>query len=204
MLVESLTKALIFLTYEPIRLWNIRVGKPAVVEGLHVGGVSLFATPTFVQNLGGRKTNTRNSFVRVAGGHHEGMIYFALGFKLNLPLPGYCRIVYIDTHKLHLCSIDSVAFHSFVWPQDVGKGKRIVRTLFANHCDWADMLIVRGRCCGNHRNCFCANSVLEDLLWNWSKMRRPYVVYQEGKTATSDCDPIPGWLTQECVYKDFC
>ena len=159
--------------FEPIRLRNIRVGKPAVVEGLHVGGVSRFMAHTFVQNLGGRKTDTCSSFVRVARGHHEGRNYFALGRKLNPPLPGYCRIVYIDIHKLHWCSIGSVASHSFVWPQDVGKAKSIVRTLFANHCDWVDVLIVRGRCFGYHRNCFRANSVLENLLWNRSKMRRP-------------------------------
>ena len=69
--------------------------------------------------------------------------------------------------------------------------------MFANHGDWADVLIVRGRCFGYQRNCFRgANSVLENLLWNWSKMRRPYVVYQEGKLATNDCDPVLGWLTQ--------
>ena len=35
-------------------------------------------------------------------------------------------------------------------------------------------------------------------------MRRPHVVYQEGKMANRNCDLVPGWLTQECVYNDFC
>ena len=66
------------------------------------------------------------------------------------------------------------------------------------------MLVVRGRCFGIPSNCFRANRVLEYLLWSWSKMRRPYVLYQEGKLANSNCDFVPGWLTQECVYKDVC
>ena len=193
-----------YFTYDPISLRNIRVGKPAAVGGLHVGGVSRFAICTFAQNLGGRKTNMHRSFVRVDGGHHEGRNYFALGCKLNPPFLGYCRIVYIDTHKLQWCSISSAAFHSFVWPQDVGKAKSIVRTLFVNHFDWVDVLIIRGRFFGYHRKCFRANRVLENLLWNWSKMRRPYVAYQEGNMAISNCDPVPGWFVQECVYEDFC
>ena len=35
-------------------------------------------------------------------------------------------------------------------------------------------------------------------------MRRPYVVYQEGNTAISNCDPVPMWFTRECVHKGFC
>ena len=35
-------------------------------------------------------------------------------------------------------------------------------------------------------------------------MRRPYAVYQEGKMSNIDCDPVPGWLIQGCVYNDFC
>ena len=104
-----------------------------------------------------RKTNTCKSFVRVKGGNHEGRNYFAFGCKLNPPLPGYCRIVDIDTEKFHWCSIGSVAFHSFAWPQDFGKTKSIVRKLFADHCDWVDVLIVRGRRFDYHRNCFRAN-----------------------------------------------
>ena len=91
-----------------------------------------------------------------------------------------------------------------MWPQGVGKAKSIVRTLFGNRCGWADVLIVRGRRFGYHRNCLRANRVLEGLFWNWSKMRPPYVVYQEGKMANSNCDLVPGWLTHGCVYRDFC
>ena len=113
------------LTYEHIRLRNIRVGKPAVIEGLHVGGVSRFMTRTSAQNLGGRKTNARHSVVRVKDCHHEGRDYFARGCKLNPPLPSYCRIVYIDTCKLHWCSIVRFVFHSFAWPQNVGKPRAL-------------------------------------------------------------------------------
>ena len=58
-------------------------------------------TRTFAQNLGGLKTNMGTSFVRVKGGHYEWGNYFVLGCKLNPSLPGYCRIIYIDIHKLH-------------------------------------------------------------------------------------------------------
>ena len=75
------------LTYGPIRLRNIMIGKPAIVHGLHVGGVARFETRTFVYNLGDRKTNTRGSVVRVKGGHHEGRNYFALGCTLDPPFP---------------------------------------------------------------------------------------------------------------------
>ena len=167
--------------------------------------MSRFKCRTYVQNVGGLVTNTYKAFVRVKDGHHEGRNYFAFGCKLNPPLPSHCRIVYIDTKKIHWCSIGSVAFHSFVWPQNVGKAKSIVRTLFANHCDLIDVLIVRGRCFGDHRNCFRANRVLENLVWNWSKMRRPYVLYRDRNAEIRNgCDPIPGWLTQECDYKNLC
>ena len=87
----------------PIRVRNGRIGQPLVIEGLHVGGVSRFKARTFVQYIGGRRTNTHKSFVRVKDGHHEGRNYFAPGCNLNLPLHDYCRIVYIDTCKLHWC-----------------------------------------------------------------------------------------------------
>ena len=90
------------LTCNTSGIRNIRVGKPMVVKGLHAGGVSQFvhvggvprfANRTFVQYLGGRKTTTPYSFVRVDNGQHEGRNYFAPGCKLNPPLPDYCRIV---------------------------------------------------------------------------------------------------------------
>ena len=89
-------------------------------------------------------------------------------------------------------------------PGMLEKAKSIVRALFSNHCGWADVLVVRGGCFSSHEVCFRANRVLENLLWNWFKMRRPYLVYQEGNEATRVCDPIPAWLTKECVYTDFC
>ena len=66
------------------------------------------------------------------------------------------------------------------------------------------MLIVRGRCFNSHRNCFRANIALGNLLWNWSKMRRPYVVYQEGDVIDGCWDFVPGWFTREGVYRDLC
>ena len=111
--------------------------------------------------------------MRVRRGHHEGRNYFAPGCAVNPPLPKYCRIVYIDTCKLKWCSIDSVAFHSFVRPSNVKEVEGIARTLFINRCNWVDVLIVRGRCFSSNKVCFRVDRALEHLHWNWSKMRRP-------------------------------
>ena len=163
-----------------------------------------FQTRTFVYNLGGRVTNTYGSAVRVPHGHHEGKNCFAPGSTSRPPLPSHCRIVYIDTRKLKWCSVDSVAFHSFVWPTIVRKAKSIARTLYANHCNWADVLIVRGRCFRSNKVSLRANRVLENVLWIWSSMRRPYVVHTEGRHDTPFADPIPDWLERENVYRHFC
>ena len=186
------------------RFRNLGVGKPAIVDKLHVGEVVRFRHSTFIHNLRGRKTDTWCSTLHVENCHHVGRNCFALGCNYNPRLPRYCRIVWIDTCKLKWRSVGSVAFHSFAWPRNVKEANGIARTLFTNHCDWADMLIVRGRCSSAHKVCFRANRPLENLLWNWSQMRRPYVVYREGNDGISDIDLAPAWLTHECVYKDFC
>ena len=41
-----------------IRLRNLRIGKPAIVDKLHVGEVVRFRHSTLIHNLGGRKTGT--------------------------------------------------------------------------------------------------------------------------------------------------
>ena len=188
----------------PVRLRNIRIARPAIADRLHVGEVARFESRTFIHNLGGRKSNTWCSTLRVKNAHHQGRSYFAPGCNSNPPLPKHCRIVYIDTCKLRGCSIDSVAFHSFVWPRNVKEAKGIARTLFTNHCNWADVLVVRGRCFSSNKVCLRANRALENLLWNWSKMRRPYVVYKEGCDDIVGSDPVLAWLRQECVHQDFC
>ena len=83
------------LVHGPFR--NIRMGKLAIADRLHIGEVVRFQTRTFVYNLGGRVTNTYGSAVRVYGGHHEGYNYFAPGCTSGPLLPSYCRIAYIDT-----------------------------------------------------------------------------------------------------------
>ena len=142
--------------------------------------------------------------MRVRNGHHEGRSYFAFGFAYNPPFPKRARIVYIDIRKLRWCSVDSVAFHSFVWPRNVKEAKGIVRTLFLNHCNWVDVLIVRGRCFSSYGVCFRANRALENLLWNWFRMQRPYVVYREWYDGIGNGDLVPSWLVKGCVHKDFC
>ena len=124
---------------EPFCLRNIRIGKPAIADRLHFGEVVRFQTRTFVYNVGGRITNTYGSAVRVWGGHHEGQNCSTPGC-ISVPLlPGYCRIVCIDTRNFKWCSVDSVSFHSFVWPKAVREAKSIARTLYTNHCNWADI-----------------------------------------------------------------
>ena len=188
----------------PVRLRNVRIGRPAIANRLHVGEIVRFESHTLIRNLEGRKTNTWCSAMDVKDGHHVWRAYYAPNCIYNLPLPTHCRIVCIDTCKLRWCSIDNVAFHSFAWPRGVKEAKGIARTLFTNQCNWADVLIVHGRCFSSSKVCFRANRMLEDLLWNWSKMRRPYVVYREGNDGIGDCDPVPAWLAHECVHRDFC
>ena len=187
--------------YGSTRLRNIRVGRPAIANRLHIGEVARFEARTRIHNLEGRKTNTWCSTLRVKGGHHEGRNEFARGCSHEPPLPKYCRIVEIDTCKFPWCSVDSAAFHSSVWPRNVKKAEGIARTLFTNQCDWVDVLIVRGRCFSSNKVSFRANSALEHLHWNWFSMRRPCVVYQEGNDATSNCDLVISWCARECVHR---
>ena len=159
---------------------NIKIGNPAIWRDWHIGEVVRFQIRTFVYNLGGRVTDTYGSAVRVHHGHHGGKNCFAPGSISRPPFPSHCRIFYIDARKLKWCSVDNVAFHSFVWPTIVRKAKSIARALYANHCNWVDVLIVRGRCFVSNKFSFRANRVLENLLWNWSSMRRPMWYIRKG------------------------
>lgn len=186
------------------RLRNIGAGKPAIANRFHIGKVVRYEGRTFIHNLEGRKTNTWCSTKRVKNAHHEGRGYCAPGCIDDPPFPKHRRIVCIDICKLRWCSVDSVAFHSFAWPCNVKEAKGIACTLFINPCNLADVLIVRGRCFSSNKVCFRANRALETLLWNWSKMRRPYVVYKGGNDGVGDGDPALAWLIHECVHKGFC
>ena len=189
----------------PIRFRNISAGRPAITSRLHVGEVVRFQNCTSIHNLEGRQTNTFCFTRRVKNVHHEGRNYFAPGCIYNPPLPRHVRIDDLDTCNFKWCSVDSVAFHSFAWPRNAREAKSIARTLFTNHCNWADVLIVRGRCFSTSSQlCFRANRVLENLLWNLSKMGRPYVVYPDGSESNGGGDLVPAWLSGECVYQGFC
>ena len=188
----------------PIRFRNIKIGRPAIAHRLHVGKVARFEGRTFIHISEGRKTHTWCSSKRVRSGHTEGRDYFAFGCIFNHPFPNHWRIVCIDIRRFRWSSIDSLVFHSFVWPRNVKEAKGIVVTLFINHCDWVDVLIVRGRCFSSSKLSFRADRVLESLLLNWSKMQWPCVVYQEGSGGIVGSDFLPAWLTRECVHKDVC
>ena len=151
----------------PFRLCNIRLGYPVIADRFYIGELARYGTRTFIHDAGGRQTNTLEAAVRVTYAHQVGRMLHVSGSTLSPPLPSRVRIVCVDTCKLKWCSIDSVAFHSFVWPRNTQQAKSIARTLYTNHCNWADVLIVRGRCFSRFHACFRANRVLEHLLWNF-------------------------------------
>ena len=163
----------------PIRLRNIRAGHLAIADRVHVGEVARCDSRTLVYNLEGRRTNTSGSALFIDGAHHVGQNYGASsafpGSRSIPPLPSHVLLVYIDTCRLRWCSIGSVVFYSFVWPRRVREAKGIARTLFADHCNWAGVLVVRDRRFSSHNVCFRANRVLEHLLWILSRTNRPYI-----------------------------
>ena len=99
---------------------------------------------------------------------------------MPLYLPNHVHIVYLDVRKIHWSFARSVAFHSFVWPESSRLCKSIVRTLRTNHCNWFDVLVVRGRCFSKRKERFWANRVLENLLLGWKEAKKPFMVYAEG------------------------
>ena len=99
----------------PVRLRNIKVGRPAVANRLHVGEVVRFEGRTFIRNLEGRIINTWCSAMGVNNCNHEGRNCYAPGCVYNHPFPNHCRIVCIYACKLRWCSVDSVAFRLFAW-----------------------------------------------------------------------------------------
>ena len=176
---------------------NVKVGEVAIAKGLQIGTVARVGGLTYIHNLEGRMTNTTGSAFQIIGAHHFGRNDHSPTSKLSPPLPSHVRIVYVDTRKLRWASVDSclVPWHS--------RGQGIARTLFINHCGWADVLVVRGRCFGPNRFCLRANRILKNLLWNWACGGRPYLVYKEGSEESVGGDPILNWLDNGCVYQGF-
>ena len=155
----------------PIRLRNVRVGRPAIAQRLHAGEVARSEGRTFIHNLEGRKSNAWCSTMRVRSAHHEGRGYYAPSCTYSLPFPRHARIVYIDTCKIRWCSVDSAAPHSFVWPRNVKELNGIARTLFTSHCDSVDVLIVRDRCFSSNQVCFCGLGCGGHMLFIMEVMR---------------------------------
>ena len=146
-----------------VRLRSIKTGCPAIGIRLHIGKVARCNTVTCIHDLEGRQTNALGSSMKVSGAHDVGRNYHAPGCMYNPPLPRIVRIVYDDVRKVNWCSICSVACHSFSWPRKVREAKGIARTLFSNRCNWADVLVVRGRCFGSRDVCFRPNRALQNL-----------------------------------------
>ena len=175
------------------RLSNIKVNLPAIRSRWRVGDVVRHNSVIFVRHLKGRRSNVLAAGVRVHAGQHVGKNCHYHG--VPPPLPSYVRIVYIDVRRVRWCSVGSVPFHSFARPTfDVKKAKSIARTIWINHCGWANVLVIRGRCWCSQRSYFRSNRVLENLLWRWCEMGRPFVVYKEGHAEIGGGEPIPAWL----------
>ena len=169
-----------------------------------IGEVARRNSTTLIHHLEGGKSVAHASIVKVYAGHHVGRDCHYHG--VPPPLPSYVRIVYIDVRNVCWCSVGSVPFHSFAWPTfDVRKAKSIARTIWTNHCGWASVLVIRGRCWCSQKNWFRSNCVLENLLWRWCEVGRPFMVYKEGNGETGGGDPVPAWLKGIfCVGDDFC
>ena len=174
---------------------NIRIGRPAVGDYLEVGEVVRWRSGTFVHNLEGRCSNAVRSSMQIKDGHHYGMNCHIPHSGESPLLPSTVHAAYLYVRKIRWCSAHSVAFHSFAWPRKAKEAKPIARTLFTNHCSWAGVLVVRGRCFCSHGSCLAASRALENLLWNWSKTRRPFLVYKEGSADTGGVDLVPARLT---------
>ena len=129
-----------------LRLRDLRVGRPAVANRLQVCDVARCGGKTYIRNLEGRRINTFCSSLRLSDAHQVGKQYHAPGCMSSPPLPKRARPVYIGTRKVRWCSVGSVAFHSFACPCQFAEAKGIARTLFTNHCGWAGVFVVRGRC----------------------------------------------------------
>ena len=145
----------------PLR--NIKVARPELRNRYGIGQVVCHPICTYIHNLEGRRIGVGKAVMRGDGGHHVGKHCQYHGIAPQLP--SHVRIVYIDVRKIKWCSVGSVAFHSFAWPTfDVRKAESIARTLWTNHCQWADVLVVRGRCWYSNNSYFGCNRVLEHLL----------------------------------------
>ena len=114
------------------------------------------------------RTNTLDSVLRIHRcGRHQGKDCFVLGRKLRfpLPLPSHVRIVYLDIMEVIWCSIGGVAFHWLVWPRSAKAARSIARTLCTNHCNWADVLVIRGRCFFSRRRWSHSICVTVEKVW---------------------------------------
>lgn len=121
---------------------------------MRLGIVERRGIVTVVCNLEGRRTGVWHSEMQVRNGHNSGGC-------IGIGLASNGRLVYIDIRKVRRCSAKGTAFHGFVWPRIARGVKSIMRILFINHCQWADVLIVRGRCFDFCGKCRAASRALD-------------------------------------------
>ena len=149
-------------------------------------------------NVEARRSDIVRAILRFSGGHHSGRDSRCPAYPGNqvlASLPDNVRIVSLDVCKVHWCSVCGVAIHSLAWPRIARAAKVIRRTLFTNHCSWADVLVVHSRC----SCCHGSNRVLERLLWHWAKLRMSFVVCKEARAETRRGDRVP-----ELLRKCYC
>ena len=180
---------------------NIRVDYHAHWVDEVVGNVYFCAHDTMLEiyDIGLPWLNGGDSKARIKGGHHYGIGH-------DIPAEHKdTRLVYIDVRKVFWATVGNIAFQGFAWPFEAKKCKSIVRALFSNHCRWADVLVVRGRNFRSRPGRYPRDRILENLLWHWRMIGRPYLVYKEGSISTGSGGQVPKWLVDsECYCSDFC
>ena len=189
--------------FAPLR--DIRKNRLALRCRHSFGFVVRYQSCTYIHNVEGRRFGACRSAMCVDGGHHVGCHGRYHG--VPSPLLSCVRLVYIDVRKVKRCSVDGVVVRLFLWPTfDVKKAKSVVRILCTNHCQWVDVLIIRGRRWSSQPSYFRSNRVLGNLLWHWQDQGRPLIVYTEDSEAIGGGDLAFGWLMGYgcCVGRDVC
>lgn len=185
----------------PIRsgVRSIKIGHGVVGDRFKVRRVMRIRHEIVVECCEGRRSKSCCSSFGIICGHHCG-VPCACSPKRNR-----VWMVRTDVMTIRWATIGGVAFHGFAWPRAATECKSIVRALFANHFQWADVFVVRGRCFCSHRGRHAGNRTFVNLSWGWSSSGRPSLVYKEGGTHIGGGYQVPKWFEgSQCHCSYFC